>query len=157
MAPDLFSFLHNAPPEDDSDNEISEPKLLVDGVKSVLAPPPTLGQMRKSSPVPDVVMSTVLPAPTPIPGQKRKPDNGQFDGELQDIGVPREVIDRPIKRPRPASPAPVVVDEFQTEAKREMAASGGLTGPVEEGSRLELRHQVCTTTLKYPSVLAYTS
>ncbi|KAF9219294.1 antiviral helicase [Gyrodon lividus] len=51
-------------------------------------------------------------------------------------------MDRPIKRPRPASPAPVVVDEFQTEAKREMAASGGLTGPVEEGSRLELRHQV---------------
>ncbi|KAF8841476.1 antiviral helicase [Paxillus ammoniavirescens] len=87
-------------------------------------------------------MSTVLPVPTPTPSQKRKPDNGQFDGELQDTGLPREVTDRPIKRPRPASPAPVVVDEFQTEAKREMAASGGLTGPVEEGSRLELRHQV---------------
>ncbi|EJD07908.1 antiviral helicase [Fomitiporia mediterranea MF3/22] len=41
-----------------------------------------------------------------------------------------------------ASPAPVVVDEFETEAKREVAASAGLTGQVEAGSRLELRHQV---------------
>ncbi|KAH7911745.1 ATP-dependent RNA helicase [Hygrophoropsis aurantiaca] len=46
------------------------------------------------------------------------------------------------KRSRMASPNPVVVDEFETEAKREMAASGGLTGAVEAGSRLELRHQV---------------
>ncbi|KAG1733850.1 ATP-dependent RNA helicase [Suillus paluster] len=46
------------------------------------------------------------------------------------------------KKTRVASPVPVVVDEFETEAKREMAASGGLTGSVEAGSRLELRHQV---------------
>jgi hypothetical protein len=46
------------------------------------------------------------------------------------------------KRPRMASPKPVVVDEFETEAKREVAASAGLTGGVEAGSRLELRHQV---------------
>ncbi|KAG1852891.1 NUC185 domain-containing protein [Suillus subalutaceus] len=46
------------------------------------------------------------------------------------------------KKPRVSSPVPVVVDEFETEAKREMAASGGLTGSVEAGSRLELRHQV---------------
>ena len=48
------------------------------------------------------------------------------------------------KRPRTsdATPAPVVVDEFETEAKREVAASAGLTGAVEAGSRLELRHQV---------------
>jgi ATP-dependent RNA helicase DOB1 len=46
------------------------------------------------------------------------------------------------KRPRLASPKPVVVDEFQTEAKREVAASAGLTGTVETGQRLELRHQV---------------
>lgn len=39
-------------------------------------------------------------------------------------------------------PEPVVVDEFETEAKREVAASAGLTGAVEAGSRLELRHQV---------------
>jgi ATP-dependent RNA helicase DOB1 len=47
------------------------------------------------------------------------------------------------KKPRIASPAPVVVDEFETEAKREVEASAGLTGSnVEAGSRLELRHQV---------------
>jgi ATP-dependent RNA helicase DOB1 len=47
------------------------------------------------------------------------------------------------KKPRMASPAPLVVDEFETEAKREVEASAGLTGSnVEAGSRLELRHQV---------------
>ena len=46
------------------------------------------------------------------------------------------------KKLRIASPKPVVVDEFETEAKREVAASAGLTGGVEAGSRLELRHQV---------------
>ncbi|KIM76880.1 hypothetical protein PILCRDRAFT_825880 [Piloderma croceum F 1598] len=46
------------------------------------------------------------------------------------------------KKPRMASPKPVVVDEFETEAKREVAASAGLTGGVEAGLRLELRHQV---------------
>ncbi|KAG6372955.1 ATP-dependent RNA helicase [Boletus reticuloceps] len=108
MAPDLFSFLDNAPPEDDSDNDV-----LADKIPIVSAPVSTSGQKRKSS---------------PDPGGPPPP--------------PREVVDRPAKRPRAASPVPVVVDEFQTEAKREMAASGGLTGLVEEGSRLELRHQV---------------
>ncbi|PIL27430.1 hypothetical protein GSI_10578 [Ganoderma sinense ZZ0214-1] len=46
------------------------------------------------------------------------------------------------KKPRLASPNPVVVDEVEIEAKREVAASAGLTGTVEAGSRLELRHQV---------------
>ena len=48
------------------------------------------------------------------------------------------------KKPRLASPNPVVVDEVEIEAKREVAASAGLTGAVEAGSRLELRHQVST-------------
>jgi ATP-dependent RNA helicase DOB1 len=53
----------------------------------------------------------------------------------------------PAKRKRldiaPASAPAVVVDEFETEAKREVAASAGLTGATETaGSRLELRHQV---------------
>lgn len=48
------------------------------------------------------------------------------------------------KKIRVGSPQPVVVDEFETEAKREVAASAGLTGGgVEAGSRLELKHQVC--------------
>ncbi|KAI9570876.1 rRNA-processing arch domain-containing protein [Boletus coccyginus] len=95
---DLFSFLDNAPQEDESENVHTS-------------------------------------------GQKRKASPGNADlGRLPP--AQREVVERPVKRLRAASPVPVVVDEFQTEAKREMAASGGLTGPVEEGSRLELRHQV---------------
>ncbi|KAF7313786.1 hypothetical protein HMN09_00535800 [Mycena chlorophos] len=47
------------------------------------------------------------------------------------------------KRARLDAPDPVVLDDFETEAKREVAASAGLTGStVETGSRLELRHQV---------------
>ncbi|KAJ7621151.1 rRNA-processing arch domain-containing protein [Roridomyces roridus] len=48
------------------------------------------------------------------------------------------------KRPRVEdAPNPVVLDDFETEAKREVAASAGLTGSsVESGSRLELKHQV---------------
>lgn len=47
------------------------------------------------------------------------------------------------KKPRMSSPKPVVLDSVEIEAKREVAASAGLTGGVEAGSRLELRHQVC--------------
>lgn len=47
------------------------------------------------------------------------------------------------KKQRLVAPDPVVIDEFETEAKREVAASAGLTGGVETGSRLELKHQVC--------------
>ena len=58
----------------------------------------------------------------------------------------QEISDEPgpsvPKKPRFASPKPVVVDEFETEAKREVAASAGLTGGIEPGSRLELRYQV---------------
>lgn len=46
------------------------------------------------------------------------------------------------KKPRMASPVPVVLDEFETEAKREVAASAGLTGSLETAQSLELRHQV---------------
>jgi ATP-dependent RNA helicase DOB1 len=119
MAPDLFSFLDTAPPGDESDNEVLADKL----------------------PIPASV-------PVSTSSQKRKLSPGNVDlGGLPP--APREAVERPVKRSRAASPAPVVVDEFQTEAKREMAASGGLTGPVEEGSRLELRHQVCDVTSLY--------
>jgi ATP-dependent RNA helicase DOB1 len=36
----------------------------------------------------------------------------------------------------------MVLDDFETEAKREVAASAGLTGSVDIGTRLEIRHQV---------------
>ena len=48
------------------------------------------------------------------------------------------------KKLRMASPAPMVTDEVEIAAKREVAASAGLQGSIEAGSRLELRHQVCT-------------
>ena len=60
------------------------------------------------------------------------------NGEPTDHGAGPSAL----KKPRMASPKPVVVDEFETEAKREVAASAGLTGGIEDGSRLELRHQV---------------
>lgn len=37
---------------------------------------------------------------------------------------------------------PMVLDDFETEAKREVAASAGLAEAVEANARLELRHQV---------------
>lgn len=46
------------------------------------------------------------------------------------------------KKPRMSSPKPVILDDFETEAKREVAADAGLTGAAEAGSRLELKHQV---------------
>jgi ATP-dependent RNA helicase DOB1 len=67
-------------------------------------------------------------------GSKRK-----LEGEATVAAVSEQ---SQLKKPRLASPKPVVVDEFQTEAKREVDASAGLTGAsVEAGSRLELRHQ----------------
>lgn len=48
------------------------------------------------------------------------------------------------KRTRLASPKPIVLDEFETEAKREVEGSAGLTNGVEAG-RLELRHQASLT------------
>jgi ATP-dependent RNA helicase DOB1 len=65
-----------------------------------------------------------------------KDDQTAHNGEAIDGDEPLQ------KRSRMATPNPVVVDEFETEAKREVAASAGLTGAVEAGSRLELRHQV---------------
>jgi ATP-dependent RNA helicase DOB1 len=47
------------------------------------------------------------------------------------------------KKQRISSPKLVVLDDFETEAKREVATSAGLTGVADTGSRLELKHQVC--------------
>jgi hypothetical protein len=55
----------------------------------------------------------------------------------------------PAKRVRIASPPPpVVLDEFETEAKREVDASAGLTGSqITAGQKLSLSHQVCNNIL----------
>ncbi|KAI6121198.1 rRNA-processing arch domain-containing protein [Pisolithus sp. B1] len=104
----LFSFLSNAPQQADSDDEVPESQ----------PQEPRGGTQRTAS-----VSSA---------GQKRKPSPKISDENRRDEGN-TAIADRPPKRPRGTSPAPVV---------REMAASGGLTGPVDASSRLELRHQV---------------
>jgi hypothetical protein len=58
----------------------------------------------------------------------------------------------PLNRPKIDVQKPIVLDDFETEAKREVAASAGLTGgTVESGSRLELRHQVCMVHILHPT------
>jgi hypothetical protein len=62
----------------------------------------------------------------------------------------------PAKRVRIESPPPpVVLDEFETEAKREVDASAGLTGSqITAGQKLSLSHQVCNNTLTSLSQLS---
>lgn len=81
---------------------------------------------------------------SPDGGAKRK-----LDGDAPESQMAGQI---PPKKPRLASPKPMVVDEFETEAKREVDASAGLTGAsVEEGTRLELRHQVNNLVLFTPA------
>ncbi|KAG8898140.1 ATP-dependent RNA helicase mtr4 [Tulasnella sp. 403] len=61
-------------------------------------------------------------------------------GDLQDVEMVESVT--PFKRPRLEQPEAVVVDEFETEAKREVKADAGLTGGAVAGESLLLTHQV---------------
>lgn len=113
---DLFSFLDGAPEEPEVD-EIEE----------------DLDEQQE----PEHDAMQIDRIASPDGGAKRK-----LDGDAPESRMADQI---PPKKPRLASPKPVVVDEFETEAKREVDASAGLTGAsVEEGSRLELRHQVIT-------------
>ncbi|KAJ3510459.1 hypothetical protein NLJ89_g4660 [Agrocybe chaxingu] len=77
--------------------------------------------------------------------QKRKADtpplttrsNGQIPGSQPTDAGPSSP-----KKPRLSSPKPVVLDDFETEAKREFAVGAGLNESADRASRLELRHQV---------------
>jgi ATP-dependent RNA helicase DOB1 len=118
---DLFSFLNN-----DNDSEISDTDptndMQVDSVpRTGLVHPSTSSNRSTTSPGPEVRKKS-RPQSPPLedgPPVKRK------RLEIASISAPA-----------------VVVDEFETEAKREVAASAGLTGATETaGSRLELRHQ----------------
>ncbi|KAH9919459.1 antiviral helicase [Epithele typhae] len=114
---DLFSFLEDAPPQP--------------------ASPPADE---------DVVMKTE-PTTQPKPSAKKRkaatpssaPQNGASVPEAKDE---KEAGPSEPKKPRLDSPKPMVVDEAEIEARREVAASAGLTGGVDAGSKLELRHQV---------------
>ncbi|RPD65355.1 antiviral helicase [Lentinus tigrinus ALCF2SS1-7] len=112
---DLFSFLTEAPPADlphDADGDV---QMKANGSTSL--------KKRKAS------------TPTAAEGNSSTSATSAPSGSNE--AGPSEP-----KKARLASPNPVVVDEVEIEAKREVAASAGLTGAVEAGSRLELRHQV---------------
>ncbi|KAJ3986152.1 rRNA-processing arch domain-containing protein [Lentinula detonsa] len=80
---------------------------------------------------------------SPVLPQKRKieEDSSSTPDEPESSVPPKKSKTESTPAAEPA-PAPVVLDDFETEAKREVAASGGLTKGVEPGSRLELSHQV---------------
>ncbi|KAM6494916.1 rRNA-processing arch domain containing protein [Amanita muscaria] len=101
---DLFSFLDEAPPPDDVDDDIP-----IDSTRNKAS-------KRKAE----------------LSSSPKSPENDENDGSR-----PPE-----FKRPRTEAANPVLLDDFETEAKREVAASAGLTGADEAGTRLELRHQV---------------
>jgi ATP-dependent RNA helicase DOB1 len=114
---DLFSFLDNDNDSENSDLETVSDAMQVDSTPLARASTPS----NKRSLTPE--LGTRI---------KSSPLSPREDGP-------------PSKRKRletPSSAPAVVVDEFETEAKREVAASAGLTGATETaGSRLELRHQ----------------
>jgi ATP-dependent RNA helicase DOB1 len=85
--------------------------------------------------------------------RKRKASSPTPSSQNGELSSPEnELTTSSSKKQRLASPKPVVVDEVEIEAKREVAASAGLTDSVEAGSRLELRHQArFFTDFEYPS------
>jgi ATP-dependent RNA helicase DOB1 len=124
MAPnDLFSFLNNDNDSEISDSETALNAMQVDNVSNT-------GLVHASTP------SNKRPATSPVP--ETRISSPPSSPPIED--------GPPVKRKRldiasTSAPA-VVVDEFETEAKREVAASAGLTGATEmAGSRLELRYQ----------------
>ena len=123
---DLFSFLDEAPPKAES----PQPDGDVPMQQEAENPNGSVPKKRKAS------------IPTP---QETTSENGPSASSSSEAG-PSEP-----KKPRLASPNPMVVDEVEIEAKREVAASAGLTGAVEAGSRLELRHQVSICACKTDS------
>ncbi|KIY47752.1 antiviral helicase [Fistulina hepatica ATCC 64428] len=90
----------------------------------------------------------MLPPPpsssVPIPRKRKVVES--TDRSTEDSAAKQASVDdagpSTWKKPRVDLPTPMVLDDFETEAKREMAAIAGLSGGVEAGSRLELRHQV---------------
>lgn len=130
-ANDLFSFLDEDAPADDHSNEMQ--------TDSVPTP-----KSKQHGPVP-LKRKAISPSPIPQNGRALSPktqsSHGDSDTQMRE---PDEPIPGPSvpKKPRMASPKPIVLDDFETEAKREIAASAGLTEAVESGSRLELKHQV---------------
>lgn len=124
-ANDLFSFLDAT---DDNDDIVIE-----DATKIEQQQPQENGR--------PLTPTSTLKRKAESPESTTRPPDQNGDTNMEDIAQPDG--NGPTKKPRMGSPKPVVLDDFETEAKREVAASAGLTGATTEaGSRLELRHQV---------------
>jgi ATP-dependent RNA helicase DOB1 len=148
---DLFSFLSENAPEDDhdSDKDLSRASTLspTTSTKKRKAEPPTsdTGSVHKKFRV-----QTAPPInSTPKESAESSLGGGEVDmvPPLSEDTTTMHDIDNESgpslpRKPRMASPKPIVLDDFETEAKREVAASAGLTGSVDVGTRLELKHQV---------------
>jgi hypothetical protein len=115
---DLFSFLDDG--QQDNEHNFKHDSMVVGVSKSIEEP---LKKRKATSGRP------------PSPSARNGDYNWQDPSDTSGPSAPKKL--------RFASPNPVVVDEFETEAKREVAASAGLTGGIEPGARLELKHQVC--------------
>ena len=91
----------------------------------------------------DVEMADV-PAPSAPPRKRKarepaeKHDGAQGGAMQVDLGEEPSAV----KKPRTTSPGPVVLDDFETEAKREVAPSAGLTGGPAETAPVQLGHMV---------------
>jgi ATP-dependent RNA helicase DOB1 len=121
---DLFSFLDSQDHDSEaSDSEIVSNAMQVDSsLRSQLARAPTPSDKRITN---SPRSRKRIKSPSLSPPLEDRPPSKQKRLEVSSASVPA-----------------VVVDEFETEAKREVAASAGLTGATEiAGSRLELRHQ----------------
>lgn len=120
---DLFSFLEEDPTHEQDNDDVPE-------VMDVDAP------------------ASPNRAATPET-KKRKAErsNGHASSSIENEGVEGSAAKK--RRVEP-SYQPVVVDEFETEAKREVIASAGLTESADAvGSRLELKHQVRSVLLGF--------
>lgn len=154
---DLFSFL------DDEDNDDEQNIVETEDAAPPNSPPSAgpsamdVDGATSTSPSSKKRKANASPTSPAFP-----PTNGSTnnDNGMHEVAMDEEEDAGPssLKKPRIAEPSPVpfvqpvVVDEFETEAKREVAASAGLTGSTEAaGSRLELKHQVCCTHAQFTS------
>lgn len=88
------------------------------------------------------------PSGTPSQSKRKRRKQAQTNGSSTPAVVEEEKENQNkkarVKGPSLPGPTaqPIVLDEFETEQKREVNASAGLTGQVADSQRLELRHQV---------------
>ena len=87
----------------------------------------------------DAMQTDPVPVSSKVQQKRKVPPPLRTD---VDDDIDNEPGPSTLKKARISSPKPVVLDDFETEAKREVAASAGLTGSVDAGTRLELKHQV---------------